>query len=555
MNIQKELSITRELTTNVPMRGAATWSKEGEWLPESESNRFRLILGKNPQTYIAIQASHKSFKDQLTHLNIKVAKKDGVAENVSVNIGSLSKRAQLSIATILFKKITGQLTLDYLEEKVRKAQDNIEVYNKIIENGRARAIESGQDPVVKTQELRKLIRMSLKSRRISKGIFHEIGQSGYIAQKDPKYHLRLMEMKEILGKGTYGTVYEAYDLASGRLEAVKIANQERGEDEIRNEYNILTEVHKHGHIKGIQDPPYCVLDLQHPDAKVGYIIAKYDFSLDHDKFLKKTPTLERLRDGLSLFQGLDALHERNIVHGDIKSANTSAKNGELHLADFGSAKKTNQVTLNYPLSAFTASFTSEADQKENAHLTLTDGLHRIASGKTFDLEKARILIFGLEQDDYMLNREATRLTIASILMKYKEEDLKTIGMSQAQFTHEIEQLKQNRKLLKDKKLDFSPFKLNKAQLDQLQKEAITLAKSHDVYGLGKTMLCILTGKSTISHETEGAELLKLSHDPTFVDVNPKLYRLLGDMLNPDRKKRPTIHEAMIQYNQLIGAVA
>lgn len=558
----KNLSITNPfLRTQEPSTGSVTWSKDGKWLKEGDSKKFRLRIGKSPQTYIAIQdATGRNFfqriKDYITHINIKAKQADGSIETVSVNIGSLSKRTQLSVVKIILKKLTGQLTLDYIQKKALKAQERIDVYDAIVANGRARASALGQDPELKEQQLRNLLHTSMKCKHLSKGIFYTIEKSVYIVQKDKKGPLRLMERTVKLGSGASGIVYEAFDLATKQSKAVKFATSEDYKESIENEYRILREIHSEGHVEGIQDAPHCVIDLQHPDLQFGYITEKYVSTLSDAIFLK-TPMMEKLLGSRSLFRGLSYLHSKDFIHGDIKSENCCIQNGEFQLADFGSANRIDKIIPDNPLT-FTRSFTSDADLREQYVITMNWRLHLMASGKIDEILQAvylNTILTYIDPNDIKFDAEAARLYIANIILKYGSvEGFEKLDLPAAPFQKEIQQLKQNPKLLKEKRLNLSPFKLNKVQQAKLHERARALCKPHDVYGLGKTLLCQLRGRQMIDNASNQAELAKLSKDSDLAAVNPELTQLLTAMLDPDPTKRPTAQEAMLQYDQILQKI-
>ena len=192
---------------------------------------MRLILGNNPQTYIAVKDDHQAkgwywrIRDQLTHVSVQTSNEDGVKRDISLNIGSLCKRTQLSVATIFLMWLMGRLTLDYIEQNARKAIQNYQIFDKIIENGRLRAVQMGKDPEEKAKELREVLETSLKSRRLAKGILLERGESCYIAHQDEQNRFSLIERADLLGEGVYGWVFEVLNLGTGEAQALKLAKK------------------------------------------------------------------------------------------------------------------------------------------------------------------------------------------------------------------------------------------------------------------------------------------------------------------------------------------
>ena len=548
------LSNSRFIKTSVRKKGTATWSKKGEWIKESSSEALRLILSENPQTFIAMQDErNKSFlqriRDHFTHITVYSKRDDGKKETISLNLGSLSKRTQKSFATILLLRITGKLTLDYIEESVRKAQENTQLFDRIIQNGLAKAIERGEDPNEKVNELKEVLHTVMKSRLLARGIFAKRGETTYIAYKNINNRFTIGEKRGILGEGSYGIVYEILNLETGDLDAAKFAKKTDKKNGLKNEDTILKLIHKDGHVNGVQCAPHFFLDLKNPDCGAFYIIKKFGFNLDNLDFLK-SPMLEKLQNVKSLFNGLNEIHKKQIIHGDIKTANCCSENGEFQLADFGHARKSEHVLPEQPLKAYTPYFTSETDQQENMRLTLTYFLHQMAIGNIHKpYPKILILKAAIEHPSLIIDREAAKLTVASLLMKLKQEDFKIVKLPIELFKTEIEFLKQNPKNLAQ--LDMKNFKLNKYQLDQLTEQSLTLCKGHDVYGLGITLLCILTGNRFIAPKSIQAAFSKMTKNPDLTKFNPDLTKLLRDMMCKDSTKRPTSNEAMNRYYKIL----
>lgn len=538
--------------------GAATWSRQGEWIEEGTSKKLRLILTEDPQAFIAMRddSTHKgwyeSIRDQLTHISVQGQTADGSADSVSLNIGSLSKRTQLSVAMIFLIWITGRLTLDYVEQSVRKAQQNNRIFDQIILNGRARAVELGQDPDEKTTELREVMHTVLKSRRLAKGVLAQRGETTYIAHRDAHNSFTLEEKKDLLGKGAHGFVFEVLNLATGETEALKIAKQAEKKTGIKNENAILSFFHRNGHVEGIQDAPYFVIDLLNPELGLGYVTRKFDFSLNDLDFLKLTPAMEKLHASKSLFNGLCYIHANNYVHCDIKPANCCSNDGELQLADFGHARSFEEVTPEQPLGVCTKFFTSSSDQRKSKKITLAYCMHQIASGNVKNaIAKAWIIQTAIEHPSFDIDRTAAKFTIASLLLKISDEKLAALDIATDLYKTEMDILRNNPAEIKTRQLDIASFKLSKTEMEQLKQASFALCQGHDVYGLGVTLVCILTGNPSIAPSSLAAALANLSKNPEFAAVNPDLTKLLRQMLNKDCSKRPTAKEAMDSFNALL----
>lgn len=547
---------TRSGTCMVLQRGASTWTKKGEWLQGGESQKLRLMVTDHPQAFIAVQDDnpnkgfYERMRDRFSHVAVKGKGDDGKEDAVSLNIGSLSKRTHLSVATLLLLRFTGRLTLEFVEQCARKAQQHNEVFNQIIQNGRIRAIELGHDPDDKEIELRDVVQTVLKSRKLAKGILAQRGGTTYIAHGENN-HFAIKEKQDLLGQGTYGMVYEVRNLVTGTLEAAKFAKQEDKKAGYQNENTILSIVHKDGHVKGVQDAPYFVIE------GLGYVTREYDYTLNDADFLKLTPLREKLIRAQMLFNGLHGLHSKGggIVHCDIKPANCCSVGGELQIADFGHARLCANVSPEQPLGICTRYFTSSSDQREDKRITISYCMHQIAIGKvTNPVGKAWLLQTAIAHDTFDIDRQAAKYTLAALLMKLDPEKLTALGIKVDDYQAEMETIRSNPAALKTRQLDFTNYRLSKEQMAQLKADSISLCKSHDVDGLARTLLCIYLGKEYISHRAIPSALTALSKQPELQGIAGDLSKLLTEMMHRDAAKRPTIEDAMNRYQTIIAGL-
>lgn len=331
----------------------------------------------------------QKIKGIFAHINLNVAHKDGTKKNTKFSVKDLSDLTHLKTTTLFLKKITGKLDLDYVLYRMAK-KESIE---NIIAHSSDRARKTNRNVEAHTKQVKKMIATTMKCKnlseleKLSRGVLYKVDKNlHYLIQKDNKYsRLKFLEIssKTNLGAGSLSVVFEAQDLATKTAEskAIKFAFTSEivpeAEDALQNEFISLTEIHKDGHVIGIQDAPDCVINLEdlnrdiddmffNPSKGVGYITNKYDFTLGNTAaFNKVMPSLkEKVVASYSLFNGLLFLHNKDIVHKDIKPDNMCAKNGELQLADFGGAVKASNISLEFPLSGITKEFTSVSDWKE-----------------------------------------------------------------------------------------------------------------------------------------------------------------------------------------------
>jgi len=166
-----------------------------------------------------------------------------------------------------------------------------------------------------------------------------------------------------VGEGTYGKVFKAKNRRTGELVALKIIRMEQEREGFpftaTREIKLLTDNH-HSHIVSLREIiSYATLqDQQTPPIPTYTLVFDY---MEHDLTgLLSHPTQETShtqipRDAIShphffsprqtkcLFQqllsALEFLHQRRIIHRDIKSSNLLiSSSGVLKLADFGLAR-------------------------------------------------------------------------------------------------------------------------------------------------------------------------------------------------------------------------
>lgn len=151
-------------------------------------------------------------------------------------------------------------------------------------------------------------------------------------------------IRRMLGKGTFGSVYEALWNRTGRRVALKVLHQRHGTDQdaierLLREASALRQLH-HPHI----------VDVFHVGEQNGlpYIVLEYLEGTPLDRFIaqrKLLPLGEALGIFLPVLTAVDAMHQRGIVHRDLKPGNivlVATPDGTCapKVLDFGLAKFT-----------------------------------------------------------------------------------------------------------------------------------------------------------------------------------------------------------------------
>mmetsp|Transcript_14381 Transcript_14381/g.43738 ORF Transcript_14381/g.43738 Transcript_14381/m.43738 type:complete len:396 (-) Transcript_14381:81-1268(-) len=144
-------------------------------------------------------------------------------------------------------------------------------------------------------------------------------------------------MLEKIGEGTFGQVFRAKDVTTGRVYAAKKVRLRRAEDGLSPA--TLREMKALQHI----DHPNVVhLTDVFPHGSNVVLVLEY-VPFDLSRLLDLAP--ERLRESeakciaLMLLHGIAAMHDNNILHRDLKPSNLLiTRQGVLKIADFGLAR-------------------------------------------------------------------------------------------------------------------------------------------------------------------------------------------------------------------------
>ncbi|CAK9231324.1 unnamed protein product [Sphagnum troendelagicum] len=141
-----------------------------------------------------------------------------------------------------------------------------------------------------------------------------------------------------LGKGSFGTVYEGWNLDDGSFFAVKVIDSESIAPEIQQEVTMLSRL-RHPNIVQYYGSTiengclYIFLEL----VKMGSLQSILKKFQVFDEVIISTYTRQ-------ILEGLEYLHSKNTIHRDIKCGNILVdSNGQVKLADFGLAKQMNKA--------------------------------------------------------------------------------------------------------------------------------------------------------------------------------------------------------------------
>lgn len=152
------------------------------------------------------------------------------------------------------------------------------------------------------------------------------------------------ETLRVLGAGTFGRVYLAFDPGPQRYVAIKTPI------EILPPEAQDTFLHEARAIANIHHPNVCPIYAANVQDGLPYIVMRFvSGGTLNDAIERKPPTpIEALELAAQVAKGLEAAHARKVIHRDLKPANVlfDAESGDLLLTDFGLARLLEHSTAN-----------------------------------------------------------------------------------------------------------------------------------------------------------------------------------------------------------------
>ena len=144
-------------------------------------------------------------------------------------------------------------------------------------------------------------------------------------------------VKQMLGKGTFGTVYRAYDETLNRPVAIKVPHRHM----VRSQEDIQQYLNEAQVLASLDHPAIVpVFDAGQTEDGLCYVVSKFVEGGDLTKRIKETPLshIESARLVMTVAEALHHAHRRMVVHRDVKPGNILIDTaGKCYLADFGVA--------------------------------------------------------------------------------------------------------------------------------------------------------------------------------------------------------------------------
>jgi len=159
-------------------------------------------------------------------------------------------------------------------------------------------------------------------------------------QSQPLVTLPNYEIIKVVGSGSFGYVFEAWDHTNNKRVALK--RIEKVGNQLSREYEILFELRDCDHIVKI-------LDFYYSKTDSGKLIQNivFEFMTDNLENMLQTYTSQKriftehqVKSYVyQILEGLAFLHDKNIAHRDLKPENVLiSEEGKIKICDFGSSK-------------------------------------------------------------------------------------------------------------------------------------------------------------------------------------------------------------------------
>ena len=153
------------------------------------------------------------------------------------------------------------------------------------------------------------------------------------------------EILEKIGAGGMSDVYKAKDQVLGRFVAVKILKPEFAED-----VNFVTKFHTEAQsAAGLQHPNIVNIYDVGSEEHMHFIVMEYVEGITLKTYIEKKGQLnfkEAISIAIQVARGIEAAHNNNIVHRDIKPQNIMISHeGKVKVTDFGIARAATSNTI------------------------------------------------------------------------------------------------------------------------------------------------------------------------------------------------------------------
>ena len=149
---------------------------------------------------------------------------------------------------------------------------------------------------------------------------------------------------ELIGEGTYGKVYQGFNISNGQMIAIKsLIIRSKNEEEAKSEINAIK--HEIGLLKRLNHPnivKYIHTEISEIDKRVDIILEYVPLGSVKNLIARFGTIPEKLIKIYikQILEGLSYVHSKGIIHRDLKCANILMDNdAHIKISDFGSSTK------------------------------------------------------------------------------------------------------------------------------------------------------------------------------------------------------------------------
>jgi eukaryotic-like serine/threonine-protein kinase len=157
-------------------------------------------------------------------------------------------------------------------------------------------------------------------------------------------HYKILEK---LGQGGMGIVYKAYDTKLDRTVALKFLQTHLTSAESEKK-RFIREARS---ASALDHPNICTIYeiRETPDEEIVIVMPAYEgATLDHKIEQGPLSIEEAIGLAIQIASGLQAAHEKEIIHRDLKSSNVFiTSKGQVKIIDFGLASRSGNVAINH----------------------------------------------------------------------------------------------------------------------------------------------------------------------------------------------------------------
>jgi len=294
------------------------------------------------------ESSVSSFFGKMFGRYVETKRQDG--SRLLININSIASRLHLTKKEIASAIERGEDIPKFLQNRAAMISDVFEKQKTIMNHS------TGNKNSV-SKDLMNIIKSALLKQ--AKSTEFNFNEKKYLLSLNGESQSLLFAISQKLGQGTFGEVHSVLDITNRESQetvAMKLAIedplvQQEAKNDVKNEFDMLNEMHSKGNVWGIQAKPtrFFIILRNGVSEIYGYLGKLYNG--DYSQHINNKGTNfsdEKLFEFHQLLCGLKHLKERGILHGDIKPANILVKSDTettfVHIADMGGARKATDIS-------------------------------------------------------------------------------------------------------------------------------------------------------------------------------------------------------------------